>query len=214
MTRDAFLRIARGRGPTAWSISRRLSFSTGWRISCRRRGSTGTGITGCLHRITGCGKPLRRWRSGMEVSGAIPRRAGMRATTMTREAAVTQITRPKSRDRTTHVADCVGQAHGPDGRGVSAAMPLGVAATSGSEQTAGRSRLTSNRRFTSGRRPGWLRPREVRSLRISANRSSLRPSRPPAAHPSTGASSCRPMTNATRFNRRIDDVPVIDIPSL
>ena len=92
-------------------------------------------------------------------------------------------------------------------------MPLGVAATSGSEQTAGRSRLTSNRRFASGRRPGWLRPREVRSLRISANRSSLGPSRPPAAHPPTGASSCRPMTNATRFNRRIDDVPVIDIPA-
>jgi hypothetical protein len=36
----------------------------------------------------------------------------------------------------------------------------GVVATSNLEETAGRSRLTSNRRFASGRRPGWLRPRE------------------------------------------------------
>ncbi len=37
----------------------------------------------------------------------------------------------------------------------------GVVATSDSSQTAGRSRLTSNRRFASGRRPGWLCPREI-----------------------------------------------------
>lgn len=51
-------------------------------------------------------------------------------------------------------------------------------------------------------RPGWLRPREVRSLHTSANHSSLRPFRPPAACPPTGPSTSRPMTNATRFNRR------------
>ena len=38
-------------------------------------------------------------------------------------------------------------------------MPLGVVATSGSEETAGRSRLTRSKRFASGKRPGWLRAR-------------------------------------------------------
>ena len=77
-----------------------------------------------------------------------------------------------------------------------------VAATSGSEETAGRSRLTSNRRFASGRRPGWLRPRAVRSSRTWANRSNRRQCRPPAARPPTGASSCRCVTTATSCNRR------------
>jgi len=45
------------RGPIASSTSRLLSFSTGSPISCRRRASTGTGITGCLHRITSSGGP-------------------------------------------------------------------------------------------------------------------------------------------------------------
>jgi hypothetical protein len=54
----------------------------------------------------------------------------------------------------------LGQTHGPGGRGVSFCVPLGVVTTSDLEETAGRSRLTSNRRFASGRRPGWLRPRE------------------------------------------------------
>ena len=76
-----------------------------------------------------------------------------------------------------------------------------AAAISGSEDTAGRSRLPSNRRFASGRRPGWLRPREVSPSRTLANRSSLRRSRPLAGRPPTGASSCRSMTTATSFNR-------------
>jgi len=96
----------RGKGPTASSSSRRLSFSTGSRIWSRDRASIGTGITGCLHRITGCRKPSRRWRSGMEASGAIPRRAGMRATTMPREAAVTRLTRPQSPARMTGANSC------------------------------------------------------------------------------------------------------------
>ena len=37
-----------------------------------------------------------------------------------------------------------------------------IRVTSGSEETAGRRRLTRSERFASGRRPGWLRPREVR----------------------------------------------------
>jgi hypothetical protein len=48
--------------------------------------------------------------------------------------------------------------------------PGRVAATSDSEETAGRSRLASNRRFASGRRPGRLRPREGSPSPASANR--------------------------------------------
>ena len=47
----------RARGRTASSTSRLLSSSTGSPISCRRRGSTGTGITGCLHPTTSSGGP-------------------------------------------------------------------------------------------------------------------------------------------------------------
>jgi len=47
----------RGRGPMALSNSRRLSSWTVWPISCPRRGSTGIGITGCLHRTTSSGGP-------------------------------------------------------------------------------------------------------------------------------------------------------------
>ena len=75
-------------------------------------------------------------------------------------------------------------------------------ATSGSEKTAGRSRLTSNRRFASGRRPGWLRPREVSLSHTSASRSSLRPSRRPGDRPPTGVSSCRSTTTATSCKPR------------
>ena len=87
-----------------------------------------------------------------------------------------------------HLPDCVGETHGAGGGGVSFCVPLGVVATSGAEETAGRSRLTSNRRFASGRRPGWLRPREVIPWRISANRSNHRPSRRPVARRPTGES--------------------------
>ena len=38
-------------------------------ISCRRRGSTGIGIIGCLRPITACGKTSRRSRSGTLVGG-------------------------------------------------------------------------------------------------------------------------------------------------
>ena len=75
------------------------------------------------------------------------------------------------------------------------------------EETAGRSRLTSNRRFASGRRPGWLRPREVRSSRILASRWSRRPSHRPGARPPTGASSSRRMTTAKRFRCRLTNCP-------
>jgi hypothetical protein len=44
---------------------------------------------------------------------------------------------------------------------------------------------------------GSDRAASERFSRISANRFSLRPSRPPAARPPTGESSFRPMTNAT-----------------
>jgi hypothetical protein len=45
-------------------------------ISSRRRGSTGIAITEYVRRITGCGKPSRRWRSGTLAGGATPPPAG------------------------------------------------------------------------------------------------------------------------------------------
>jgi hypothetical protein len=68
-----------------------------------------------------------------------------------------------------------------------------------SEETAGRSRLPSNRRFASGRRPGWLRSREPSSSHTSANRSHRRQSRQLAGRPPTGTNSSGPMTIATSF---------------
>jgi hypothetical protein len=147
----------------------------------------------------------------------MPRLAGMRSAdirrvSMPREAAATRI-RITSPARTTP--------HGLRGRnswpgwGRSfRSSARGVVATSGSEETAGRSRLTSNRRFASGRRPGWLRPREVSPSHTSANRSNHRPSLPPVARRSTGESSCRSMTTGQSFRRRTDELPVIDIHSL
>jgi hypothetical protein len=79
--------------------------------------------------------------------------------------------------------------------------------TSGSEQTAGRSRLTWNRRFASGRRPGCESPREVRFSHTSANHSSRLPSLPLVARPPTGARSCRSMTTATSCNPRPTSCP-------
>jgi hypothetical protein len=75
----------------------------------------------------------------------------------------------------------VGETHGPGGGGVSARVPLGVVATSGS--------LPSSR----------SRGRSGRFSHTSASRSSLRPSLPPVARRSTGASSCRSMTIAKRL---------------
>ena len=90
----------RGREPTVSSNSRRLSSWTGCRTSCRRRGSTGIGITGCLRRITGCEKPSRHSRSATSASNAKPRPAEMGTTVARRGAAVTLI-RIKSPARTT-----------------------------------------------------------------------------------------------------------------
>ena len=86
----------RGRGPAASSSSRRLSFWIGSPTSCRRRASTGTGITASLRRITRSGPPSRHSRSAISASGARPRLAGTRVTGTAPEAAVTPVTRPKS----------------------------------------------------------------------------------------------------------------------
>ena len=67
------------RQPMASSTSRRLSSSIVWRISSRRRGSTGTATTGCLRRITSSGGPSRHSPLGTSVGGARPPPAGMGA---------------------------------------------------------------------------------------------------------------------------------------
>jgi hypothetical protein len=122
----------------------------------------------------------------------MPRLVGMRSADMRRAEMPppTAATRATNRDSTTP-RDAKGQTHGSAGRGLSFCVPLGVVATSDSEETAGRSRLTRKERFASGRRPGWLRPREVSHWHISANRSNHRPSRRPVARRPTEESSCR-----------------------
>ncbi len=139
-------------------------------------------------------------------SGARRLAAGMGATVMPRKDATTQI-RVTSHAPTTPR----GLPGRSSWRGGARSFPSSartVAVTSGSEKTAGRSRLTSNRRFASGPRPGWLRPREVRFSHTSANRSSRRPSRRPGDRPPTGANSSRRMTTAMSFKSRPTSCPV------
>jgi len=64
-------------------------------------------------------------------------------------------------------------------------------ATSSSEKTAGRSRLTRSDRFARARRPGWLRPHTASPSPTWANRSNRLPSLPLVARPPTGANSCK-----------------------
>ncbi len=52
-----------------------------------------------------------------------------------------------------------------------------------------------------------IRGRSGRSSRTSANRSNRRRSRPLVGRPPTGANSCRCMTTATSFNRRLTSCP-------
>ena len=168
----------RDRVPTASSSSRRLSSWTGSPISSRRRGSTGIAITGCLPRITGSGGPSRRWRSGTSASGARPRRAGRRTTG----------TAPEGEEFPLQCPGCGGDIRliafitepGP----VTKRLPAGAGP----------------------RRTGGLQAGEGQDgfARVQRRR---RPSRPPVAHPPTGANLCRPMTTATSFKSRLTSCP-------
>ena len=91
----------------------------------------------------------------------------------------TAATYATNRDSTTP-RDAKGQTHGPGGGGVSARVPLGVVATSGSSRSLP------------------IRGRSGRSWHISANRLNHRPSRRPVARRPTGENSCR-----STFNRAI-----------
>ena len=84
-----------GPARAALSNSHQLSFSTGSRISCRRRGGSGIGITASFRPITSSGGPSRRWQSGMSASNARRRPLGMGATGAPQEATATRLTRPK-----------------------------------------------------------------------------------------------------------------------
>jgi hypothetical protein len=69
---------------------------------------------------------------------------------------------------------------------------------------AGRSRPTSNRRFASGRRPGWLRPREAEPPPIS-------PARGP---PTDWGELAQLHDDRDVFQSSPDELPAIDIHSL
>ena len=143
----------RGRGPTASSNSRHLSFSIVWRTSSRRRGSTGTAITGCLRESQAeTGRHFARDREHRQAARGRDRRAWGRR--MPRKAAVPQI-RVTSPARTTPHG-LRGRSSWPGwGRSFRSSAQR-AAAISDAEETAGRRRLTSNRRFASGRRHvGW-----------------------------------------------------------
>jgi len=152
----------RGRALTASSNSRRVTSWTGWPISCPGRGSTGIAIAGCSPRITSSGPPSRRMTKG---NVGKPRDAATGGHAVGGHAAGGDTTgdrcgscdKPRSHDTS--------RRQRPNswlGWGRSFLLRArGVVATSDLEETAGRSRLTSNRRFASGRRPGWLHTREV-----------------------------------------------------
>ena len=94
----------RGREPMASSNSRRLSSSTGSPISCRRRASTGIGITGCSPRITSSRLPSRHMTKGnMSASRVMPRLVGMPSADMRRTEMppATAATYATNRDLTT-----------------------------------------------------------------------------------------------------------------
>jgi len=102
-----------------------------------------------------------------------------------------------------HLADCLGETHGPRGGGVSARVP-GV----WWRHPAHRVQTVLPVRNHPWPSHCWQPPvasdilsasrgRSGRSWHISANRSNHRPSLPPVAHRPTGESSCRSTRNAT-----------------
>jgi hypothetical protein len=145
----------------ASSRSRRLSSSTGSPIACRRRGSTGIAITESSRRITGCGKPSRRWRKGNIGKRPAAATGGHGGDGHGTGGCCDTNQKPRSHD-TSRIAWAKLMAR------VGEEFPLQcpncggdirlIAFITEPAETAGRSRLTSNRRFASGRRPGWLRP--------------------------------------------------------
>ena len=149
---------------------------TGSRTSCRRRLSTGIALTGCSRRTTSSGPPSppsQKGNVGKRRDAATDGHAvgGYAAGGDAAADCCDSCDKPPSHD-TSRIAWAKLMAR--VGEEFPVCVPLGVVATSDSEETAGRSRLPSNRRFASGRRPGWLRPREVSPWHIAANRSPLR----------------------------------------
>ena len=109
------------------------------------------------HLLRYCARPPFALERLSVASGARPRPAGTGATVTPRWTAVTRIKSPAP----TTLPGLRGPNSWPAWVRSFPLSARGVVATSGSQKTAGRSRLTSNRRFASGRRPGWLCPREV-----------------------------------------------------
>jgi len=121
----------------------------------------------------GCDRP-RRQRPGMALPpkcqlDRLAEAVGHASVGHSTEAAVTPVTNGKSPARTTPPGS-----PGPSSwRGWARSFLLSariVGATSGSEETAGRSRLTRSERFASGRRPGCESPREISPSRIWESR--------------------------------------------
>ena len=108
-----------GQGPMASSTSRRSSSSTGPAISSPRRGSTGIATTGYSRRITSSGRPSRRRPA--EHRQAARRRCRRACGQCACRRRLRRLMRQTALQR--HLADCLGQAHGTGGGGVSARVP-------------------------------------------------------------------------------------------
>ena len=162
-----------------------MSDSTGSPISSRRRANTGIAITVSSRRITRSGRPSRRWRKGNVGKQRDAVTGGHGGDSHGSEDCCNAKQQPRSHD-TSRIAWAKLMARVGEGFRSSARR---AAATSASEETAGRSRLTRSERFASGRRPGWLRPPEVSPSRTWANHSNRLRCHPPEARPPTGASS-------------------------
>jgi hypothetical protein len=216
----------RDRGPTASSNSHRLSSSTGSRIWSRRRGSTGTGITGCSPRITSSGPPSRRSLSGgdwlvfrvpqeqVPVPGCTPRyREGTGSCSVFRR---NRCLSPAAPPRL-HPAAGKGRETRETGTGTDCCA-AGASPSHDTSRIAWAKLMARVGEEFPLECPGCggdirlialhpSRGRSGRSSRIWANRSSLRQSLPPVARPPTGESSSRSTTTGRFFRRHPSSCP-------
>ena len=185
------------------------------------RGSSVTRISqASLRPITSSGGPSRRWQSGMSASGKRPRRAGIRTTGAPQEAVAPQITRPQSPARMARRAQAWAKLMARVGEEFPLACPT----------CGGDIRLIAFRLFYECETiPGLRTLGNLRLLRTSCPRAGDDPEDsdppPPAAQGPArlarprpayrlGRNRAGPLSTATSFRRRIDELPVIDIHSL
>jgi len=228
----------------ASSTSRRLSFSTGSPISCRRRASTGTGQPEAG--VGGRAKP-RLWLRPPEAAGAMdgpaavkqargvctqpqaqagrdgagdrkrrkPPRGGDRRA-WGRRSCHGRLLRRKSESQAPlarHVSDCLGQADGPVGGGVSTCVPhLRRRHPAQRRRPAGAGSLRTGGSQAGEGQDGFARLKSASRTPRRATRAASRLSRPWPAD--RQGELVQVHDDRAIFQGRIDELPVIDIHSL